>query len=305
MNNNNITMKGMKRSVLLCILEIQEKRKEVSSTTLASSNVLTELTNNEISRKQEEVFLRMLPHQREAAYREIAQRDYIINQVDEAKRLLNPQDPDSEIPFTRMDQYKLDTQSNSVNRIHNLLMSLIYGPMPNNYGELLETRDASLERSRQLTNEHIAIASLSKDIETLLNEEEEALRNAQDASKGDSSSPESSGNSEEGGSPSNSDEGDNNPGDNNQGSNNPGNNNQGSNNPGDSNQGSNNPGDNNQADNTTGNNNQGDNNSGNNNQGDNTTGNNNQGSNNQNSGSLIDDYADVSTEMPSYMDPED
>lgn len=296
---NNVTM--MKHSILLCLLEIQEKTKEASSSSLASSNVLTELTNRELARKQEEVFPRMLPHQREAAYREIAERDYILNQVDEAKRLLNPQDPDSEIPFTRMDQYKLDRQSSSVNRIHNLLLNTIFGPMPNNYGELLTTRDASLQRSRQLTNEHIEIATISKHIETLINEEEEALRDAQDASNEGSSSPESNGGSEEGNSPSNNGGENNNPGDNNQESNNPGNNNQEGSHPGNNNQEGNSPGNHNQE----GNNNQGGNNTENNNQESNNSGNNSQGGNNQNSGSLIDDYADFSTEMPSYMDPED
>lgn len=268
----------MKKSVLLCLLEIQEKSKELSSSSLATRNIVTEVTNENIARSQQELFPSLLSHHRQAVERELANRQSISNSVDQAKDLLDPQDPDSEAPFARMDLYKLEQQSSSVNRIHNLLLHAANGRFSENYGSLLATRDSSLQQSKELTNSHIDSVNLSKHIESLINIEE-ALENARAGSDQESSS--SDNNSEGGNSPRSDTEQGNNTSTNNMELSSLDSDNQGNINPGNNNQGSNNTGNNNQE------------------------GNNNQGSNNQNTGSLIDDYADLSTDMPSYMDPED
>src|SRR4051794_27424565 len=109
----------MKKSVLLCLRDINKTQKQISDDTLIMNTQVTKMVNNKINEIQVSYFNNLLPHQKAVAMDQVVENfsnRAVLNQFINSLDINNPVTEPTEI---RLDRIKLENDVETSRRIGN------------------------------------------------------------------------------------------------------------------------------------------------------------------------------------------
>jgi hypothetical protein len=157
----------MKKSVLLCLRDINRKQKEISDDTLIMNSQVTNMVNHKINEIQVSYYNNLLPHQKAVAMDQVVENfsnRAVLNQFINSLDINNPVTEPTEI---RLDRIKLENDVETSRRIGNIL-SQVVGNLGSEHDRLKRIREFLVSRNSMLTEQHIDHVNTGLELDKLI-----------------------------------------------------------------------------------------------------------------------------------------
>lgn len=157
----------MKKSVLLCLREINSKQKQISDDTLIINTQVTKMVNHKINDIQVSRFNELLPHQKAVAMDQVIDNYSSRAVLNEFINNLDINNPITEPTEIRLDRIKLENDVETSRRVGNLLNQVV-GSLGPEHDRLKSIRELLVRRNNILTEQHIDHVNTGLEIDRLI-----------------------------------------------------------------------------------------------------------------------------------------